>query len=390
VKQSEGMSEADLTVSIELDHSIGNNARPNCLCYHPNKENYIYCSGWSVGIGSLTDIHSQEFLRQHDDAVQCLALSSSGSLIASGQTGHNADIVVWAFDQKQAIFSFEEHDFGVKCLSFSPDEKLLASIGVEEDGKLIIWDLSNGCIVAASPKLPTGTSAVACGGFVRDIKRRETDFYQFCTAGREGVVMWELNPYSGEMVSNKFLGDPRASISRSIASISFSTDQLTVYCATSSGDYISGSVRARKLTHSVIAAKKGLGSVHRFKDGVITGGGDGSIKVFNGDDKVVAETVLDGPVLDISLSPDDLEVIASTALGSIFRLNLQSMNHLVIAESHRDYVVATSFSDRYADKFATASRDGTVRYFLIRLLSMVFVISHIFLYAECGTLLSTR
>ena len=38
------------------------------------------------------------------------------------------------------------------------------------------------------------------------------------------------------------------------------------------------------------------------------------------------------------------------------------MNHLVIAESHRDYVVATSFSDRYADKFATASRDGTVRY----------------------------
>jgi WD40 repeat protein len=390
VKQSEGMSEADLTVSIELDHSIGNNARPNCLCYHPNKENYIYCSGWSVGIGSLTDIHSQEFLRQHDDAVQCLALSSSGSLIASGQTGHNADIVVWAFDQKQAIFSFEEHDFGVKCLSFSPDEKLLASIGVEEDGKLIIWDLSNGCIVAASPKLPTGTSAVACGGFVRDIKRRETDFYQFCTAGREGVVMWELNPYSGEMVSNKFLGDPRASISRSIASISFSTDQLTVYCATSSGDYISGSVRARKLTHSVIAAKKGLGSVHRFKDGVITGGGDGSIKVFNGDDKVVAETVLDGPVLDISLSPDDLEVIASTALGSIFRLNLQSMNHLVIAESHRDYVVATSFSDRYADKFATASRDGTVRYFLIRLLSMVFVIYHIILYTECGTLLSTR
>jgi WD40 repeat protein len=116
----------------------------------------------------------------------------------------------------------------------------------------------------------------------------------------------------------------------------------------------------------------------------------GSIKVFNGDDKVVAETVLDGPVLDISLSPDDLEVIASTALGSIFRLNLQSMNHLVIAESHRDYVVATSFSDRYADKFATASRDGTVRYFLIRLLSMVFVIYHIILYTECGTLLSTR
>lgn len=297
-----------MSVSIELDHSIGNNAIPNCLAYHPNKENYIYSQGWSVGIGSLTDIHSQEFLRQHDDSVTCLALSSSGNLIASGQKGDNADIIVWAFAQKQAIFSFEEHDFGVKCLSFSPDEKLLASIGTEEDGKLIIWDLSNGCIVAASPKLPPGTTSLTCGGFVRDIKRRETEYYQFCTAGREGVVIWELNPYTGDMVSHKFLGDPRASISRSITEITFSTDELTVYCATSSGDYISGSVRARKLTHSVIAAKKGLGAVHRYKDGLITGGGDGSVKVFNGEDKVMAETVLDGPVLDISLSPDSLEV----------------------------------------------------------------------------------
>jgi WD40 repeat protein len=297
-----------MSASIELDHSIGNNAISNCLCYHPNKENYIYGSGWSVGIGSLTDIHSQEFLRQHDDAVTCIALSSSGALIASGQKGRNADIVVWAFDQKQAIFSFEEHDYGVKCLSFSPDEKLLASIGTEEDGKLIIWDLSNGCIVASSPKLSPGTTSVACGGFVRDIKRRETEFYQFCTAGSEGIVMWELNPYSGEMVCNKFLGDPRASLARSIAGISFSSDGLTVYCATSSGDYMCGSVRARKLTHSVMAAKKGLGAVHRYRDGVITGGGDGSIKVFNGEDKVVSETVLDGPVLDISLSPDSLEV----------------------------------------------------------------------------------
>ena len=299
-----------MSVSLEFDHSIGNNAVPNCLCYHPNKENYIYGSGWSVGIGSLTDIHSQEFLRQHDDAVTCIALSNSGSLIASGQKGHNADIVVWSFDQRKAIYSFEEHDFGIVCLSFSPDEKLLASVGNDEDGKLIIWDLSNGCIVAASPKLPQGTTSVACGGFVRNIKRRETEFYQFCTAGNEGLVIWELNPYTGEMISNKFVGDPRASITRRISGISFSSDQLTVYCATSSGDYLCGSVRARKITHAIMAAKKGLGAVHRFKDGLITGGGDGSVKVFSNDDRVLGETVLDGPILDISLSPDSLEVIS--------------------------------------------------------------------------------
>ena len=298
-----------MSVSIELDHSIGNNALPNCLCYHPNKENFIYTSGWSVGIGSLTDIHSQEFLRQHDDCVTCISLSSTGSLIASGQQGRNSDIIVWSFEKKQSLFSFEEHDYGVKCLAFSPDEKLLASIGVEEDGKLIIWDLSNGCIVAASPKLPHHTNAIACGGFVRDIKRRETEFYQFCTAGDEGVVLWELNPYTGDMVSNKFLSDPRASISRRIAMLTFSSDELTIFCATSSGDYISGNIRARKLTHAVVAAKKGLGAVCRFKDGVITGGGDGTVKIFSGEDKVLAETVLDGPVLDISLSPDMLEVI---------------------------------------------------------------------------------
>lgn len=297
-----------MSVELEIDHKIGHSSSPNCLHYHPNGENYVFCSGWNVGIGNLTDSHSQEFMRGHDDRVTCVTLSPSGGLIASGQCGENSDILVWSFEDKKILYSFEEHDYGVKYLAFSHDEKLLVSIGDPDDGKLIIWDLSNGCIVAASPRLSGETTCVSFGGFVKDIKRRNTDLYQLCTGGSDGLCLWQLDPYSGELRGAKVVGDARGTVNRYVNDVTFSESEEYIYATTSSGDYIVASVKACHIIQVVPAAKKGLIPVVSYRDGLLVGGGDGTLKFFNGDNEVQAETTLDGPVVSLSKSVDSLEV----------------------------------------------------------------------------------
>lgn len=297
-----------MSIALEVEYCIGHNSVSQGVCYHPNSEHFLFSSGWSVGIGSLTNQHYQEFLRAHDNVVSCVTLSPSGSLIASGQIGENSDIYVWDFNSRKAIHRFEEHDHGIVKLAFSHDEKILASIGNDDDGKLIFWDMSNGCIIAASSKLPKGTMCLAFGGFVRDIKRRDTNMYQLCTGGSDGLHLWQLNPYNGELNVIKLVGDVRATINRRITTLMFSSDLEELYGSSSSGDFVVANMRSQRITQAVVASKRGLLAISAYKDGLLTGGGDGVVKVFSRDYQAVSEVVLDGPVIGLSLSCDLLEV----------------------------------------------------------------------------------
>jgi cilia- and flagella-associated protein 52 len=85
----------------------------------------------------------------HDDKVTCLAVSSTGRLLASGQQGKNADIIVWNVATGRQVFRFQDHNVAVRKLAFSPDDRLLVSTGdAERDGYMIFWDISTGKIVS--------------------------------------------------------------------------------------------------------------------------------------------------------------------------------------------------------------------------------------------------
>ena len=264
--------------SVEFEHFIGINTIPSSTHFHPNGQKYIFSSGASLVIGDLIDPHAQEFLRRHDDAITCTALSRSGQLIASGQKGENADVFIWDYATQKVMHRFEEHDFGIQSIAFSEDEKLFASIGNEEDGKLIVWDLSNGCILASS-KIALGTVTVRFAGFVKDIKRRNTSHYLLCTAGLDGVVLWDLDPYSGDFLPLKLVGEARATITRHVTDVAFSDDREYLYGATTSGDFIVGNVRSNKIVQAIQATKMQLNAILYHENGVVIGCGDASIKL---------------------------------------------------------------------------------------------------------------
>ena len=187
---------------------------------------------------------------RHDDRITALAVSHNGKYIASGQCGRNSNVHIWSIETKEVIYTFEEHDNNILGVAFSHDDKVLATIG--GDHKLLLWDLSNGCIIAANTKISEGTSCVLFGGFVKDIKRRNTDDYQLATAGKDGIDLWKLNPYNGDLEGVKLTGDARATVTRYISAISFSSDYEYIYGATSSGDYVIAAVKQQKILQAVL------------------------------------------------------------------------------------------------------------------------------------------
>lgn len=87
--------------------------------------------------------------------------------IASGQGGHNSDVIVWSFETGAILFRLSEHDHGVAFVDFSHDDRLLCSGGGPEDKKILVWDMSNGCIVAIAQQDPASITVAAWGGMVR-------------------------------------------------------------------------------------------------------------------------------------------------------------------------------------------------------------------------------
>ena len=151
---------------------------------------------------------------------------------------------------------------------------------------------------------------------MKDIKRRNTSHYLFATAGLDGVVIWDLDPYSGELLPLKLTGDVRATINRKVLDVSFSDDKEYLYGATTSGEFIVASMRQQKIVYAVPATKMSVNAIVSFKEIVIIGCGDKSIKIYTHNGDFVKEVVVDGAVVNLSSSADNMEVRPSTVYTS--------------------------------------------------------------------------
>jgi hypothetical protein len=86
---------------LELDHAIGYSGKIiSSVHMHANGNDFVLIAGASLIIGDLNDPHNQSFLRAHDDQITTLTLGNTGTMIASGQRGDNADIVIWDYASK--------------------------------------------------------------------------------------------------------------------------------------------------------------------------------------------------------------------------------------------------------------------------------------------------
>jgi WD40 repeat protein len=296
-----------------------------------------------------------------------LALSKSGRLIATGQTGKNADVIVWDFEQKSLIVRFSEHDHGIMSLGFSDDERLLVTVGVQDDKKMFVWDLQTGCIVA-TVAAPPGTKVASFGGMVRNVKRRDTDHYQLATAGLKQLMIWDLNPMTGEMVPTKV---QTGSYVRDYTCLAWSPDCELMMAGTTSGDFAVVALKSRTLLCSVSACAGGVGAVccvgppNGGIEALLVGGGDGTVSVYKMNSQRQFEDTctvqLEGAVSGLSASQDRVEALAGTRAGFVYRLRVNGLAALLVSENHSAKVTAVSYPFGVSERFATASDDRTLR-----------------------------
>lgn len=84
----------------------------------------------------------------------------------------------------------------------------------------------------------------------RDIKRRDTRNYLLATAGNKKIVLWYLDPYTGDVSHERIVCEARGSLVRDIQALSFSEDGEILRCATSTGDFVGVDLRSKQVTYN--------------------------------------------------------------------------------------------------------------------------------------------
>jgi WD40 repeat protein len=201
------MSSASSVQLAELEHAMGFNGGvpgalhvlppsaaaagmlPACAAEVPSSSSSgapasircISAVGACAVVSDLLDPHAQSFLRGHAGALSAVALSPTARLLATGERGYDSDVCVWELASGRVLHRLQEHDHGISALAFSDDERLLATVGAAQDGLILIWDLATGAQVTRLRAEPAPTLCAAWGGFVKDIKGRDTALYQLAT-----------------------------------------------------------------------------------------------------------------------------------------------------------------------------------------------------------------
>jgi cilia- and flagella-associated protein 52 len=350
--------------AIELEHAIGYSAECMKSIYlHPNEVNYLYITGACIVVSDLNNQQGQTFLRGHDDSVTCLAISPSGNFVASGQKGYNADVLVWDFASKKVKFQFSEHDHEIRCLDFSHDDRLLCSCGSPADNKMFIWDCYTGYIVASVGLTPNPTISVKFGGYIKDIKGRPIEKYQLATCGNKKILMWSLNPYTGEL-ENQVL-NPGSAV-REFQTLEFTPNGEKFFIAgTTSGDFLIFQMKNFHMFCMQPVCSKGVaGIIALNEENFVIGGGDGTLSIWTvqgAKSYEINRINLSGGISALAPSKDLSSIIVGTSLGFHYRVRSSDLANVVISESHTRPMTYVNFPVGVSDKFATSSEDGTIR-----------------------------
>ena len=106
----------------------------------------------------MRDSRAQNALTGHTNAVESVAFSQDGALLASGS--RDGTVVLWNATTRQNTDTFDGHTDVVSAVAFAPDGTLLAS-GSSVDGTVKLWNVLAGTNIAILEEHTDVVSAVA-------------------------------------------------------------------------------------------------------------------------------------------------------------------------------------------------------------------------------------
>ncbi|CAE8657297.1 unnamed protein product, partial [Polarella glacialis] len=340
---------------LELQAVIGfKGTVTSALILHPDQEHLIFPLGCTIVLRNLLK-KTQSFLQGHDNQVNCITVSKSGRLLASGQKtfmGFPADVIIWDFEQRREIHRLSLHKVAVTSLSFSHNEMYLATLGGQDDNSLVIWEVERGQAICGTP---AATDTAHCVRFFNNTE------FSLVTGGNYHIVVWSFD------LANKKLRATQANLGQSkriTTNIVVDDNDAFAYCGTTTGDLLQV-----ELTRALFkqACPKGAASGKNFSRGVtssiqlpcgdiLLGTGDGTVaRVCHQSMRLKNQCQVLGSVTSLALTADGTHFFCGTALSNIYWIDVDSLTAELRNTCHHERINQVAFPAGYSEVFATCS-----------------------------------
>ncbi|OQS03653.1 hypothetical protein THRCLA_04030 [Thraustotheca clavata] len=356
---------------MELEHVIGFTGRAkDTLHAHPKDSDvFITSMGAAVIVGRVSDSHSQEFLRAHDEEITALSVSRSGLLLASGQlpstrrNGAGAVIVVWELATHAQLYHLQGFSCRIIKMSFSPDDHFLLAAG--QDGQVILWDLRTSEVVFTK----TFASPVTILNWGRVEEKTRRPKYTLTFAHSSQLIVNELF-YDIACMQYKLESSPCSMPStgmvREYLSASMTQTNDTLLAGTFAGELVVFNADARVFKCTIPISSNGVHSIACCPANgyIYVGAGDGMLKKLVGahsEWNLVGQVQLIGAISGLAVACDGQTVLAGTAAGRIFRVHATDLIVQELTVSHLAPVMACAFSGSSSESFASLSKDGSLK-----------------------------
>jgi len=335
---------------LELQAVIGfKGTVPASLILHPDQEHLIFPLGCTVVLRNLVR-KTQAFLQGHDNQVNCITVSPSGKLLASGQKtfmGFPADIIIWDFMERRELHRLCLHKVAVTSLSFSKDETYLATLGGQDDNSLVVWDVERGTAICGAP---AATDTAHCVRFFNNTE------FSLMTGGNYHVIMWQFD------LPNKKLRPTPVNLGqqkRVTTNVLIDQDDRFCYCGTTTGDILL--VALDRGLFKASCPKKcfslGVTCTTLLPDGdLLVGTGDGTIAKISVESlKIKGQCQVLGGVTSIALTSDGSHFFSGTTLSNIYWCDVQTLTAELRNTCHHERINHICFPSGYSEVFATCS-----------------------------------
>mmetsp|Transcript_3004 Transcript_3004/g.4402 ORF Transcript_3004/g.4402 Transcript_3004/m.4402 type:complete len:613 (+) Transcript_3004:164-2002(+) len=322
------------------------------LKVHPDQKTLIYPLGSTLVLHDLVK-DDDIFLEGHNGPITCVAVSSSGKYIASGQKTHmgfKAAIYIWDFEEKKMIHKMVLHKVKVQSLCFSPNEQYLLSIGGQDDNNITIWDMESGKPICGK----TSSNLGLCTTFFNH--SNDT----FITAGKYMLKVWTIDFKNRNLISEDCrLGQ----VKRVITCMKLTPDDDFLFCGTTSGDMMCVQMdgpKNFKYSGPKQPIPRGILSLEfTAKGNILAGGGDGTLNVLDADDFRRKKSIkLKGPVTSIT-TVNGSSFYAGTGQSVIYHVS-PKLDTSLIKSCHSERINDVVYPGLTSEVIATCS-EGNIR-----------------------------